>query len=58
MFGLFKRNRRAKLEAEYRRLLKEARDLQRNGDIQGFAELTSRADAVAREIDAAKQAER
>lgn len=54
MFGLFKRDPAAKLEAEYKRLLEAARDLQRNGDIKGFAEMTARAEAVAKKIDAAK----
>jgi hypothetical protein len=57
MFGLFKRNPVAKLEAEYRRLLEEARDLQRNGDIQGFAAMTARADAVAKRIEAIEEGE-
>ena len=51
MFGLFRRDPIRKLEAEYRRLLEQARDLQRNGDIKGFAVMTGRAEQLAREIE-------
>ena len=39
---------------EYRKLLEEARDLQRKGDIQGFAAMTARTEALAQRIDAIK----
>jgi len=51
MFGLFRRDPAKKLEAEYRRLLEEARELQRNGDIKGLAITTGRAAEVARQIE-------
>ena len=44
-----------KLNAEHLKLLTAARDLQRNGDIQGFAAMTARAEEVALQIDAATQ---
>tara|TARA_R110002073_G_scaffold257318_2_gene420048 strand:- start:243 stop:431 length:189 start_codon:yes stop_codon:yes gene_type:complete len=54
MFGLFRRDPVKKLEVEYRKLLEEARDLQRKGDIQGFAAMTARTEALAQQIDAIK----
>ncbi len=38
------------------RLCVEARDLQRNGDILGFAQRTARAEELAKKIDAMKAA--
>ena len=55
MFGLFKRDPARKLEAEYRRLLEEARDLQRNGDIKGFAAKTAEAEAIGERLEALRQ---
>ncbi len=52
MFGFLKRDPVKKLEAEYRRLLEEARDLQRSGDIAGFAAKTAQAEDVARRVEA------
>ena len=46
MFGFLKRDPVKKLEAEYRKLLEEARDLQRKGDIAGFAAKTSLAEEL------------
>ena len=43
--------RRRWLQERYLVLLAEARDLQRNGDIQGFARKTAAAEAVAEELD-------
>lgn len=43
--------RRRWLQQRYLVLLAEARDLQRNGDIQGFAQKTAAAEAVAEELD-------
>lgn len=55
MFGLFESDPTKKLEAEYRRLLEEARDLQRRGDIKGFAASMARAEEVAKRIDALEE---
>ncbi len=55
MFGFLKRDPIKKLEAEYGRLLEEARDLQRNGDIKGFAAKTAQAEDVAGQIEALKE---
>ena len=51
MWSLFKRNPTQRLQLEYERLLEKARDLQRNGDIIGFAEVTAQAEEIARQID-------
>ena len=51
MFGLFNKNPAAKLEKKYDKLLTEARDLQRSGNIQGFAAKTEEAEAIREEIE-------
>lgn len=51
MFDRFRSNPAKKLEAKYRRLLEEARDLQRRGDIKAFATKTAEAEALAAQID-------
>lgn len=51
MFGLFKSNPTAKLEKEYKKLMKEAMELQRKGDIQGYALKTEQAEKVEQEIE-------
>jgi hypothetical protein len=61
MFGLFsKKNDPAKelekLNQQYEKLLAEARDLQRKGDIKGFAVKTAEAEEVMNKIVAAKAA--
>jgi len=50
MFGLFKKNPTKKLEAQHEKLLKEAMELQRKGDIKGFAAKSAEAEAVMEEI--------
>lgn len=56
MFGWFKKRgsqpTRDQLVATRLRLLAQARDLQRNGDIVGFAAKTAEAEAVERQIEA------
>ena len=49
MFAWLKRR---KLEKLYRRLLEQARDLQRRGDIEGFAAKTAEAEAVGDQLAA------
>lgn len=39
------------LEKQYDKLLKEARDLQRKGDIPGFAKKTSEAENIRKKIE-------
>lgn len=55
MFNFLRRNPVKKLEALYRRLLEQARDLQRNGDIEGFAAMTARAQEIGERIEALKE---
>lgn len=57
MFTWMRRRRllkeRQKLESLHRNLLEQARDLQRSGDIQGFAAKTDEAAIVERQVDEA-----
>lgn len=50
MFGLFSGGERKKLEKKYQKLLEEARDLQRKGDITAFARKSEEAEKVADQI--------
>ena len=52
MFGLFRKDPAAKLQNEYARLLKKARDIQRNGDVVAAAKVTAEAEAVREKLDA------
>ncbi|MCU0864450.1 MAG: DUF6435 family protein [Planctomycetes bacterium] len=45
-------NEQRRLERLHLQLLEQARDLQRNGDIQGFAAKTAEAAAVEQQLDA------
>lgn len=51
MFGLFKKNPLKKLKQDYAQCLEQARDLQRNGDIKGFAIMTAKAEGILQKID-------
>ena len=55
MFGWFQRDPLPRLQAEYEALLLRARDLQRGGDIKGFAYLTAEAEELAQRIDAVRR---
>jgi hypothetical protein len=46
MFGLFKKDPIKQLEKEYKRLLEEAMQLQRGGDIKGYAAKSAEAEKV------------
>ena len=50
MFGLLKRDPVKKLRREYDRLLEEAMQCQRNGDIRQYSLLTERAENLYQEI--------
>ena len=50
MFGLFKKDPIKKLEKQYEQLLEEAMQLQRGGDIKGYAAKTAEAERVMDEI--------
>jgi len=47
---MFKRWKRRRLERLHRKLLEQARDLQRRGDIVAFAAKSAEADKVEREL--------
>jgi hypothetical protein len=51
MFGMFKRNPVAKLEAQYAKKLQEARDKQRYGDVVASSRLTAEAMNILSEIE-------
>lgn len=51
MFGLFKKDPVKKLEKQHKKLLEEAMQLQRGGDIKGYAKKMSEAEAIAQEIE-------
>lgn len=55
MFGIFKKDPLQVLNQEYARLTEQARDLQRNGDIKGFAAMTAKADEVFQQIASLKE---
>jgi hypothetical protein len=52
MFGLFRKDPSVKLRARYAKMLEEARDLQRKGDIRNFALKTAEAEEVLKQIQA------
>ena len=56
MFGIFRKDPVKKLKREYLRMMEEARDLQRGGDIQGFAKKTAEAEELAQRIEAMRDA--
>ncbi len=51
MFSFFKKNPLKKLISEYENKLKEAVQAQRNGRIDEYAELSSEADKILKEIE-------
>lgn len=55
MFG-FKKDPVAKLRKEYEACMKAATDLQRSGDIKGFAEKSEEAAAIEKRLVAAEEA--
>jgi len=54
MFGLFKKDPAKKLEKEYDALLKKGMDLQRGGDIKGYAQVMAQAEEVMKKIEGLK----
>jgi hypothetical protein len=51
MFNFFKKNPTAQLEKKYEKLLEEAMQLQRKGDIKGYAIKSAEAEEVLQEIE-------
>ena len=54
MLQFFKKDPVAKLNKQYKQLMKEARDIQRTGDLTLYAEKISQAERIAEQIDAIK----
>ena len=58
MFGFLKSDPVKKLRKQYDAKLTQAQQAQRNGDIKGFAELSSEADAIWKKLQPLEQAQR
>lgn len=52
MFGLFKKDPKEKLNKQYQELLEKAMQAQRNGDIRTYSELSEKADAIFKQMEA------
>ena len=50
MFGLFKKDPLKQLKKEYVELTEQAMHLQRKGDIEGYSQLTTKAEATYKKI--------
>ena len=57
MFGFLKSDPKKKLQAQYQKLLESAMQLQRNGDIRGYSEVTAEAEKVREAIEALETAQ-
>lgn len=55
MFGLFKKDPIKRLEKKYQKLMEEAMQIQRSGDIKGYAAKMAEAEEVQKEIDQLQQ---
>lgn len=56
MFGLFgKKDPTKKLQKQYMKLMEEATELQRKGDIQGYAKKSEEAEKLMEEIEEMKK---
>lgn len=58
MFGMFKSNPVAKLEKQYAKLLEQARDIQRNGDVVAASAKTAEAEAIRVRIEEIEEQQR
>jgi hypothetical protein len=56
MLSWFRKDPLKQLENDYARTLERARDLQRNGDILGYADVTVEADDILKQIQAIESA--
>ena len=54
MFGLFKKDPIKKLEKEYLKLMEEAMNIQRGGDIKAYAAKVAEAEKIQDQIDQLK----
>ncbi len=55
MFGLFKKDPIKKMEKQHEKLLEEAMQLQRGGDIKGYARKMGEADELEQKIAALRE---
>lgn len=55
MFGLFKKDPAKKLQKQYEKLLFDAMQLQRKGDIMGYSMTTQEAEKIREQIEALKE---
>ena len=51
MFGLFNSDPSKKLRKQYERLLEEARDLQRSGDLRAYSKKLVEAEEIAKQLE-------
>ncbi|MBH46627.1 MAG: hypothetical protein CME71_00495 [Halobacteriovorax sp.] len=51
MFGILKKDPKKKLQVEYEKLMKQAVEAQRNGNIELYAELTFKSEELLKRID-------
>lgn len=54
MFGIFKRDPAKRLRKEYMAKLEEAMNAQRNGDMRAYAFLTTEAEGIREQLEAAE----
>ncbi|MDX1667662.1 MAG: DUF6435 family protein [Saprospiraceae bacterium] len=55
MFGLFKKDPIKKLEKKHAQMLEEAMQLQRGGDIKGYARKMAEAEEIEKKIEQLRQ---
>ena len=55
MFGMFKKDPAIKLQKQYEKLLFDAMQLQRKGDIMGYSMTTQEAEKIREQIEALKR---
>ena len=51
MLSIFKKNPLTRLNKQYQKLMEEARDIQRSGDLKLYARKIEEAEAVAQQIE-------
>ncbi len=56
MLSFFKKDPIKKLEKQYQKILADAMQEQRKGDIRAYSVLIAKSEALAKELDALKQA--
>lgn len=52
MFGLFKKDPAKALQQQYQKLMEEAMQLQRNGDLKNYALKIAEAEAIMKKLEA------